>query len=64
MQSRQKKVWRKKIPEVSELVTTAVLIKKIGEGEHKIPDISGVATTTVLNTKIGENEKKYQLLVV
>ena len=47
-----------KIPDVSGLVTTAVLNTNIGEVENKIPDISALATTAVLNTKIGEVENK------
>ena len=49
---------RNKIPDISSLVTTAVLDTKISEVENKIPDASGLATAAVLNTKIGEIENK------
>ena len=48
----------KKIPDVSGLVTTTVLNRKIGEVENKISDARDLATTTVLNTKVGEIETK------
>ena len=41
---------KKKIPDVSKLVTTTVLDAKISEVKQKIPDISSLVTTTVLNT--------------
>ena len=43
-----------KIPDVSDLVTSTVLITKNGEVEKKIPLVSGLVTTTVLDTKIKE----------
>ena len=48
----------KKIPDISRLVTAAVLNTKISEAKNKIPDTSSLVTTTVLNTKTGEVENK------
>ena len=45
-----------KIPEVTRLVTTAVLNTRNSEVDNKTPDTSGLVTTTVLNTKIIEVE--------
>ena len=49
---------KKKIPDISGLVTTVVLNTKIVVVENKIPGISGLMTTAVLYTKIGEAENK------
>ena len=48
----------KKIPDVSDLVTTTVMNTEISKGESKVPDISGLVTTNALNTKTGEAENK------
>ena len=45
-------VDKKKIPDTSGLVTTAVLNTKISEVEKKIMDNSNLVTTTALNAKI------------
>ena len=50
----------KKVPDVSALVTTAVLKTNISEIENKILDASGLVLTTSLNTKNGEVENKIQ----
>lgn len=52
------KVWRKKIPDVSGLVTTTILDNKIREVERKIPLVHDLMASTVFNQKIGEVEKK------
>ena len=52
------------MPDISGLVTTAVLNTNIGEVDNKLPDISGLVTTAVLNTKIDKLITKYQVLVV
>ena len=46
------------IPNVSGLMTAAILDRKIGKVKNKIPDVSGLVTTTVLNRNIREVEKK------
>ena len=46
-----------KLPEISGLVTIAVLDTKNDEFENKIQDTSKLVNTTLLNTKIGEVEK-------
>ena len=46
-----------RLPEISGLVTIAVLDTKNGEFENKIQDTSKLVNTTLLNTKIGEVEK-------
>ena len=53
-------ILRKKIPDVSGLVTTTVNknYTKIGKVDNKILDTSGLVTTAVLNTKIKEVEDK------
>ena len=48
----------KKIPEVSGLVTSAILNTKIAKVDNKMSDTSGSATTTVLDIKIEEVENK------
>ena len=47
-----------KIPDMNDLVTTAVLNTKINEVENNIPDSSSLVTTTVLTTKISKVENK------
>ena len=47
-----------KIPNVSGLVTAAVLNLKIGEVENEIPDVSGLVKKADYNTKISDNEGK------
>ena len=56
----EKKVgdFKNKIPEISGLVTTAVLNTKIGQVENKIPNVTNLLNTTGLNTKVGEVENK------
>ena len=56
-------VDKKEIPDVSGLVTTTVLITKIGKVESKIPNTSGLVNTTVSNAKIGEIENKIPVVV-
>ena len=41
----------KKLPDVSALVTTAVLNARISEVENKMPHFSGLVAITVFNTK-------------
>ena len=48
----------KKIPDVSGLVTSAILNTKIAKVDNKMSDTSGSATTTVLDIKIEEVENK------
>ena len=43
-----------KIPDLSGLVTSTVLLTKIGDVEDKIPVVTGLVTATVLATKIKE----------
>ena len=47
-----------KIPDVSGLVTTAVLNTKIGEVENNIPDVSGLVITAVLIRKTSKVDNK------
>ena len=49
---------KKKISDVSALVTTTVRNIKTGEVKNKIPGTNDLATTTALNTKIEEVENK------
>ena len=55
-----KQNFEKKVPDVSALVTTAVLKTNISEIENKILYASGLVLTNSLNTKIGEVENKIQ----
>ena len=52
-----------KIPDISGLVTTAVLNTKIVLVKNKIHDVNGLVTTVVLNTKIEEIENKFLMLL-
>ena len=52
------------IPNVSDLVTTAPLITKIGEGEYKFPYVSSFARKTDYNAKILDTEKNTLLLLI
>ena len=52
------------IPNVSDLVTTAPLITKIGEGEYKFPYVSSFAKKTDYNAKILDTEKNTLLLLI
>ena len=47
-----------KIPDMNDLVTTAVLNTKMNEVENNISDSSSLVTATVLNTKISKVENK------
>ena len=48
----------KTMPEVSFLLTTTVLRKKLMKLREKIPGVNGLVTTTSLKTKIGDVENK------
>ena len=52
------------IPNVSDLVTTAPLITKIGEGDYKFPYVSSFAKKTDYNAKILDTEKNTLLLLI
>ena len=58
MEKQIEDVEKKTTPNVSGLVTTTTLNKKIGEVKNTIQGDSGLVTTTILNTKIGEDENK------
>ena len=47
---------KNKIPDISGLVTIAVLNTKTGEAENKNPDVSDLTTKAVLDTKISKVE--------
>ena len=49
----------KRIPDVSGLVPTTILITKIGEVENKMPGTSGLVKKTDYNAKISDIENKY-----
>ena len=49
----------KRIPDASGLVTTTILITKIGEVENKMPGTSGLVKKTDYNAKISDIENKY-----
>ena len=50
---------RKKIVDVSGLVTSTVINTKIGEVENKTPDVSGLVKKTVHNAEISGIEAKH-----
>ena len=49
----------KKIPDISSLVTTAVLDTKIKEVDNEIPNLSGLVKKADYRTKISEIVGKY-----
>ena len=53
----------KKIPSITNLVTTTALNDKINEAKTKIPNITDLATTTT-TTALAAVEIKYLMLVV